>query len=261
LTGNHGISALRELTETTASIGGREVRDNFRATIFALDEVAALRHLEEIGTASGFLRGHGVMLMLFWQSVSQLFRHYGREESIRETIDVHIFGRPKTHEAAKVISDALGQFSTLVTKRNVSGKRMTVGPRDHLAENADITTRSLLTPSEVMRFPRERAIIFSRGLRINALKFSYFLHPWLVSRANLGQVGASSVMSARPLYIERLEKSLGPGPVALLQTPPPEPPPEEGEGKSEEPPARTPRRVSIPATEDPKSAYKQAVVR
>jgi type IV secretory pathway TraG/TraD family ATPase VirD4 len=202
-------SALRELTESTDTIAGREVRGNYRSTILALDEVASLKHVEEIGTASGFLRGHGVILMLFWQALAQLHRLYGDDESITETMDVHLFGRPKTFGAAESISEALGRFSTLVTKRNVSGKRASLGPRDHVSENADITTRNILTASEVMRFPTDRVIIFTKGLRINAKKFSYFLNPFLQMRAELGTVTRSSVMKHVPFFISNLEEKLG----------------------------------------------------
>lgn len=215
-------SALRELTESTGTIEGREVRGNFRSTILALDEVASLKHVEEIGTASGFLRGHGVILMLFWQALAQLHRLYGNDESVTETIDVHIFGRPKTFDAANAISDALGKFSTLVTKRSVSGKRISFGPRDHISENADIVTRQILTPSEVMRFPKERVIIFTSGLRINARKFSYYLNSWLQKRSELGAVARSSVMSHRAFYLEQLEASVGVGKMSTLLTVPPE---------------------------------------
>lgn len=237
-------TALRELTETTGTIAGREVRGNVRSTILAIDEVAALKHVEEISTASGFLRGHGVILMLFWQAVSQLHRLYGNDESIRETMDVHIFGRPKTFEAAKLISDALGQFSTLVTKRNVSGKRVTVGPRDHLAEHADITTRSLLTPSEVMRFPKERSIIFVGGLRVNAKKFAYYLNPWLKKRAEMGSVGQSDIMSHRPLFIENLEQRIGAMKMMTLLTAP----------LASTPTAQT-KCVAVEVTHDPVTAF------
>ncbi len=238
-------AALRELTESTGSIAGREVRGNVRSTVFALDEVAALKHVEELSSASGFLRGHGVILMLFWQAVSQLHRLYGPEESIRETIDVHIFGRPKTHEAAKLISDALGQFSALVTKRNVSGRRASLGPRDHLAENADISTRSLLTPSEVMRHPKDRAIIFTGGLRIDARKFSYYLHPWLKQRAGLGTVTRSDVMAHRPLFLEQLEKEIGLSKVTQLLQPLPK---SKATRENKEPP--DPVRVTVAKTDD-----------
>jgi len=60
-------SALCELTESTGSIECCEVRGNVSSTIFALDEVAALKHVEEIGSASGSLRRHGVILMHFWR--------------------------------------------------------------------------------------------------------------------------------------------------------------------------------------------------
>lgn len=217
-------AALRELTESTSTIAGREVRGNIRSTIIALDEVASLKHVEEIGTASGFLRGHGVQLWLFWQATSQLRRLYGNDESISETMDVNLWGRPKTFDAAEEISEALGRFSTLVTKRNVSGKRASLGPRDHVSENADITTRNILTASEVMRFPADRVIIFTKGLRINAKKFAYFLNPDLQKRAELGTVTESNVMKHVPFFISNLEERVGVESIKKLLNPIASPP-------------------------------------
>ncbi|MGH7745578.1 MAG: type IV secretory system conjugative DNA transfer family protein, partial [Candidatus Dormibacteria bacterium] len=217
-------AALRELTESTNNIDGREVRGNLRSTLIVLDEVASLKHVEELATASGFLRGHGVILMMFWQSYSQLTRLYGENESISETVDVHIFGRPKTFKAAKLISDALGSFSTVVTKRNKSGHRLRPGPLGHLTEQADISTRPLLTPSEVMRIPQGNNIIISRGLKINANKFRYFENAQLDARARLGAVARSDVMHTKPLFFQRLEEQLGREQFARLLVPTPETP-------------------------------------
>jgi type IV secretion system protein VirD4 len=235
-------SALRELTESTETIEGREVRGNFRSTIIALDEVASLKHVEEIGTASGFLRGHGVQLWMFWQAAAQLRRLYGNDESISETMDVNLWGRPKTFEAAEEISEALGRFSTLVTKRNVSGKRASLGPRDHVSENADITTRNILTASEVMRFPTDRVIIFTKGLRINARKFNYYESPYLQMRAELGTVTRSSVMKHVPFFISNLEEKLGTDKIKQLlnpvSTPPSTEPPTDCSLPENAPPAK-----------------------
>jgi type IV secretion system protein VirD4 len=235
--------AIRELTETTGSIDGREVRGNKRSTILALDEVAALKHVEELSTASGFLRGHGVALWLFWQSASQIARIYGDNESITETIDVHIFGRSKTYKAARTIAESLGKFSAVVTKRNTSGQRLAPGPLGHLSVNADINTRELLTAGEFMRLPRTRNIILAHGLKTNALKFSYFLHPWLVQRARRGRIGPSSCMTEAAPFVVHLEEKMGTEKLKLLRAP-------VGKAKKVEP-----LRVTIDHTTDPKAAF------
>lgn len=234
-------SAIRQMTETTATVDGQEVRGNVRSCVVALDEVATLRRDDEIATSSGYLRGHGVMLMTLWQSEQQKLQHYGDHESLTPTMGVHIYGRPEKHEDAERLSRALGQFSTLVTKRNGSGGRT--------AEHPDINTRSLLTATEVKRLPRDYNLIFSRGLTIRARKFPYYKNPLLERRSRLPMVTTSDVISATPFFSEHLSKEIGVGKISNLkykQVPPPEPD-DDSEAAIE--------IVTIPRTKDPREAF------
>jgi len=235
-------SAIRQMTETTATVDGQEVRGNVRSCVVALDEVATLRRDDEIATSSGYLRGHGVMLMTLWQSEQQKLQHYGDHEALTPTMGVHIHGRPEKHEDAERLSRALGQFSTLVQKRNASGGKT--------SEHADINTRSLLTATEVKRLPRDYNLVFSRGLTIRARKFPYYKNPVLERRSRLPMVTTSDVISPKPYFVEHLSKETGVEKLVNLKhkhVSPPEPP-EEPEVAIE--------LVTIPRTVDPREGFR-----
>ena len=87
-------TALRELTQTTETIDGQEVRGNLRSTIFLLDDFAALGRLQEVAASAGYLRGHGIALWTIWQATAQLAALYGENETLSETLGVHIFAAP-----------------------------------------------------------------------------------------------------------------------------------------------------------------------
>lgn len=235
-------AAIRQMTETSATVDGQEVRGNVRACVVALDEVATLRRDDELATSSGYLRGHGVMLMTLWQSEQQKLQHYGDHEALTPTMGVHIHGRPEKHEDAERLSRALGQFSTLIPKRNSNGGKT--------SEHPDINTRSLLTATEVKRLPRDYNLIFSRGLTIRARKFPYYKNPTLDRRSRLAAVTTSDVISPKPYFIEHLSKEIGVEKVRNLKykyVPLPEPP-EESEVAIE--------FVTIPRTDDPVEGFR-----
>lgn len=237
-------SAIRELTSTTMTIAGQEVRGNVRSTILALDEVASLRRDDEIATASGYLRGHGVALMLLWQTLQQKLQHYGEHESITATLGSHIFARPEDDGDARKISSALGQFTAEFTKRNRSVKSS--------SEHTETPTRSLLTSTEVKRLPDDENIVFSRGLTILAKKFPYYKNPILNARAQIPPPAASDVITPRPFFVTNLEKEIGMEKVrnlkAVVFPSAPVNQPEQQELAVE--------RVAIPRTLDPFEAFR-----
>lgn len=181
------------------------------------------------------------MLMTLWQSEQQKLQHYGDHESLTPTMGVHIYGRPEKHEDAERLSRALGQFSTLVQKRNDSGGRT--------SEHADINTRSLLTATEVKRLPRDYNLIFSRGLTIRARKFPYYKNPVLERRSRLPMVTTSDVISTTPFFVDHLSKEIGVGKIINLKhkrVPVPEP---------VEQPKVAIALVTIPQTDDSCEAF------
>jgi type IV secretory pathway TraG/TraD family ATPase VirD4 len=217
-------TALRELTQTTESIGGQEVRGNLRSTIFVLDDFAALGRMRQVASSAGYLRGHGVALWTIWQGTSQLESLYGREETLSETLGVHITAAPRGHGPANDLSQALGQTSALQTNANGSGERFGIGPLGHYAEHNAVVTRSILTANEVQSLGEDEIIVEAEGLKIRAKKFSFYQNDELRQRSEMPPVTTSDVIRTRPSYHETLEGVLGHERFVELFKAPPAPP-------------------------------------
>jgi hypothetical protein len=171
-----------------------------------------------------------VALWPIWQGTSQLATLYGRDEMLSETLGVHIFAAPRTHEPAKDLSQALGQSSALLQKGNESGSRFSPSPLGHLSEQNEVVTRSILTPSEIQSLGEDETIVVVDGLKIRARKFSFYKNPDLKARSEMAPVKTSDVVRTRPRYHETLEEALGNERFVLLfKAPPKDDPPPKGE--------------------------------
>jgi type IV secretion system protein VirD4 len=216
-------TALRELTETTESIGGQEVRGNLRSTILLLDDFAALGRMRQIASSAGYLRGHGVALWTIWQGTSQLATLYGENEMLSETIGVQMTAAPRGRGPAKDLEDSLGRTSVLQQKGTESGKRFDVGPLGHYAEQNEVVTRSNLTANEVRSLSPDEMIVEAEGLQIRATKFAFYKNDEMRARSEMPRVTTSDVIRTRPSYHETLEQALGHERFVQLFAPPPAP--------------------------------------
>ncbi|GAC1501378.1 MAG: hypothetical protein NVS1B2_26500 [Vulcanimicrobiaceae bacterium] len=240
-------SAIRQLTESSGTIDGREVRGNLRSTVIVLDEVASLRRDDEIATASGYLRGHGVMLMTLWQTMQQKLQHYGEHEAITATMGVHVFGRPEDDRDAERTARALGQFSVEYRKHNRSQ-----AAQSSTSEHTETQVRQLATARELKRLPRDENVVFSRGLTIRSKKFPYWKNPILNARARLPRP-PSDVLS-HAYFIANLTREIGVDKVAHLKLVPKAVAHDTGQEPEQTELALD--RVTIPRTLDPLEAFR-----
>jgi type IV secretion system protein VirD4 len=200
--------ALRELTAEGGLHKGRSVRPHLRSVILALDEIASLRHLDQIENASGFLRGYGIMLWLLWQSIAQQRKYYSENELLTETMDVLLFGRPRSLAGAEVISEMLGEQSVELTKRSHSGGRYSIA-LTHEQEQTDVIGRPVLTPYEVRGIEKDRLIGFADGLSIYLHKFPYFRNPMLLRRSKLPQSKTSPSLLTHATFLDSVKTAVG----------------------------------------------------
>lgn len=201
--------AVEELTSGgTKDVGGRSARGNLRPTIFAMDEAAAWRRLQEIEHGSGYFRGYGVYLWLIWQSVAQQKRYYGSDNLLDETMDVLIYGRPKTSDGALAIQKMLGERTELVHKRSVSGGRFAI-MASQAQETLDVVTLPLLSEKEIMQIDRDRYIALFNGHNYFLRKWEYFKDKALSQRAKLPYVrNGVSERKHEPLFVMSVESGL-----------------------------------------------------
>ncbi len=201
--------AVEELTSgATQSVDGRSARGNLRPVVMAMDEAAAWRRLQEIEHGSGYFRGYGVYLWLILQSVAQQKRYYGQENLLDETMDVLMYGRPKTADGAAAIQKMLGERTELVRKRSSSGGRFAFVAAQS-QESVDVVHLPLLSEKEIMQIAHDRYIVLYNGHNYFLRKWEYFKNAALAQRAKIPHVRhARSSTSSQPIFARCVMETL-----------------------------------------------------
>jgi type IV secretion system protein VirD4 len=160
----------RRLTETLETGGTRKRRK----LLLMLDEFPALGRLDFFETSLAFLAGYGVRAYLIAQSLNQIEKAYGDNNSILDNCHVRVTFASNDERTAKRISDALGTATELRAQRNYAGHRLSPW-LGHLMVSRQETARQLLTPGEVMQLPPDEAIVMvSSHPPVRARKLRYY---------------------------------------------------------------------------------------
>jgi type IV secretion system protein VirD4 len=167
----------RRLTERLQADGAPR-----RQLLLMLDEFPALGRLDFFETALAFLAGYGVRAFLIAQSLNQIVRAYGENNSILDNCHVRIAFVSNDERTAKRISDALGTATEQRAMRNYAGHRLAPWLA-HVMVSRQETSRPLLTPGEVMQLPSSDELVLVSGLApIRARKLRYFEDPNFTGR-------------------------------------------------------------------------------
>jgi type IV secretory pathway TraG/TraD family ATPase VirD4 len=214
---------LYRLMPQAVVIDGREGRGNLREFMILLEESAALNKMEQIQKASSFMRGLGGKLVTVWQNRNQVEATYSKLETISQNQGLHLYYTPETKEESERLSEMLGETSFVVQERNVSGDRMTLTPRNHLAEQNRIEKRRNYTPYEVRALPTDELFFFAKGLQGRVRQYHYDQNPELLRRSKISPPKESSVTAIRPFCMVNLERELGVKRYAIAISPAPDP--------------------------------------
>ena len=161
----------RRLTETLDLQGGQPKR---RRVLFMLDEFPALGRLDFFESTLSFMAGYGLRAFLIAQSLNQIEKAYGPNNSILDNCHVRVAFATNDERTAKRISDALGTTTELRAQRNYAGHRLSPW-LGHLMVSRQETARSLLTPGEIMQLPPDEEILMISGHPpVRARKLRYF---------------------------------------------------------------------------------------
>ncbi|KZB64649.1 type IV secretion system protein VirD4 [Thalassospira sp. MBR-102] len=197
---------MRRLTERMAFGAGQTLAGYKHRLLLMLDEFTSIGKLEIFEESLAFMAGYGLKAMIIVQNTEQLFKHYGRDESIMANCKIRVAFTPNKLETAKLLSDMTGKATIVQKRRSRSGRMGDLGSvSDNLAE----TSRPLLTPDECMRLqiidtegrkpvPGD-ALIFVAGLPpILGRQKLYFLDRELSRRSKMTppQMAFSSTPSA-----------------------------------------------------------------
>lgn len=145
-----------------------------RQVLLMLDEFPALGRLDFFESALAFMAGYGLRAFLIAQSLNQIEKAYGPNNSILDNCHVRVAFATNDERTAKRISDALGTTTEMRAMRNYAGHRLAPWLA-HVMVSRQETARQLLTPGEVMQLPQDEEVILVSGLSpIRAKKLRYF---------------------------------------------------------------------------------------
>ena len=160
----------RRLTEQLPLGDGK----NRRQLLLMLDEFPALGRLDFFETALAFLAGYGIRAFLIAQSLNQIVKAYGENNSVLDNCHVRVAFATNDERTAKRVSDALGTATEQRAMRNYAGHRLAPWLA-HVMVSRQETARPLLTPGEVMQLPPDDELVLVSGLPpIRAKKLRYY---------------------------------------------------------------------------------------
>ena len=145
-----------------------------RQTLLMMDEFPALGRLDFFESSLAFMAGYGIRAFLIAQSLNQVEKAYGQNNSILDNCHVRIAFATNNERTAKRISDMLGTTTEQRNQKNYTGHRLAPW-LSHVMVSQQETQRPLLTPGEVMQLPADDSLIFlASHPPIRAKKLRYY---------------------------------------------------------------------------------------
>ena len=174
------ISRTKPLIRLILNQIGRRLTEDLEAQsrrhrlLLMLDEFPALGRLDFFESALAFMAGYGLKSFLIAQSLNQIEKAYGPNNSILDNCHVRVCFASNDERTARRVSDALGMATELRAMKNYAGHRLSPW-LGHLMVSRQETARPLLTPGEVMQLPPDDELVLVSGCSpIRAKKARYF---------------------------------------------------------------------------------------
>ncbi|USI71540.1 conjugal transfer protein TraG [Sphingomonas morindae] len=174
------IARTKPLIRLVLNQIGRRLTEDLHAkerkhrVLMMLDEFPALGRLDFFESALAFMAGYGLKAFLIAQSLNQIEKAYGANNSILDNCHVRVSFAANDERTAKRVSDALGTATEMKAQKNYAGHRLSPW-LGHLMVSRSETARPLLTPGEVMQLPPADEIVMVAGTPpIRAKKARYY---------------------------------------------------------------------------------------
>ncbi|AEH87246.1 conjugal transfer protein TraG [Mesorhizobium opportunistum] len=149
-------------------------KTNRHRLLLMLDEFPALGRLDFFESALAFMAGYGLKSFLIAQSLNQIEKAYGPNNSVLDNCHVRVSFATNDERTAKRVSDALGTATEMRAMKNYAGHRLSPW-LGHLMVSRQETARQLLTPGEIMQLPPTDEIVMVAGTPpIRAKKARYY---------------------------------------------------------------------------------------
>lgn len=182
------ISRTRPLIRLILNQIGRRLTEGLETArhrprlLLMLDEFPALGRLDFFEQAMAFMAGYRIKAFLIAQSLNQIAKAYGENNSILDNCHVRVAFSTNDERTARRISDSLGTATEMRAMKNYAGHRLSPW-LGHLMVSRQETARPLLTPGEVMQLPAHEALVQVSGVPpIRATKVRYYIDPALAGR-------------------------------------------------------------------------------
>ena len=182
------ISRTKPLIRLILNQIGRRLTEDLHAknrrhrVLLMLDEFPALGRLDFFESALAFMAGYGLKAFLIAQSLNQIEKAYGANNSILDNCHVRVSFATNDERTAKRVSDALGTATEMKAMKNYAGHRLSPW-LGHLMVSRSETARPLLTPGEVMQLaPADEIVMLAGTPPIRAKKARYFEDKRLIER-------------------------------------------------------------------------------
>lgn len=148
--------------------------------LLMLDEFPQLKKMEAIENNLVICAGFGVKICIVAQSTTQLNAIYTKDNIILDNSHVQIYYTPTKYEAAKALSDLLGE-RTIKSVSHSSNGSLTGG-----SSSTSQIARQLLKPDEVMRMSKNKELIFIPGSKpILAKKIRWYNEEFFKKRCKI----------------------------------------------------------------------------
>jgi type IV secretion system protein VirD4 len=181
-----------------------------RQLLLMLDEFPQFGKLPFFEKTLSYTAGYNIRAYLISQDMQQIYREYGREQSIVSNCGIRIAYAPNTLETAKYLSEALGAKTLRQKHVNYSGQRFEWLLRNVSISELDIK-RSLLMPDELMRLPHNVSLIFKNGMApIYGCKIYYYKDLCFKNRSLINAPEKSDKLNITPSDLSAEEISVSP---------------------------------------------------
>ena len=146
------ISRTKPLIRLILNQIGRRLTEDLNATnrrhrvLLMLDEFPALGRLDFFESALAFMAGYGLKSFLIAQSLNQIEKAYGANNSILDNCHVRVSFATNDERTAKRVSDALGTATEMRAMKNYAGHRLSPW-LGHLMVSRSETARPLTRTS------------------------------------------------------------------------------------------------------------------
>lgn len=182
------ISRTKPLIRLILNQIGRRLTEDLQAAsrrprlLFMLDEFPALGRLDFFESALAFMAGYGIKAFLIAQSLNQIDKAYGQNNSILDNCHVRVSFATNDERTAKRVSDGLGMATEVRSQKNYAGHRLSPW-LGHLMVSRQESARPLQTVGEIQQLPARDEIVMVTGCPpIRARKVRYYRDRRLTER-------------------------------------------------------------------------------